>query len=286
MNNIEEIKRQNQFDSFTKMYAYVAGALLENGKRGEQAVREALIRYGEERGNRLRMLHMEKGIKTNLKSLCRAENCCGEDPRFYRKSVKDTEEVQLFEVYSCPMEHMWRMLGSEKAGMLYCEEVVHAMMRTYTCGKGQGNLSDLMTCERDNFCRFSLYYRPANLDEEQKSRSFGEMGQALIMPSYDINENFIRLYYYLLSSAKEFMGQDGIRAVAAGLNRLAKDLVKALKKEASHVDRILDDKFMEDFFPLELNMENEALWEQYSGHDAKKLLWVNLIRTLTHELNL
>lgn len=286
MNNIEEIKEQNQFDCFIKMYAYIAGALLENGKRGEQTVREALIRYGEDRGHRLRTLHIEIGIKTNLKALCQAENCCGEDPRFYRKSVKDMEEVQLWEVYSCPMVHMWRTLEAQKAGMLFCEEVVHAIVRAYTCGKGQANLSDRMTCERDTFCRFSLYYRSANLDEEQRNRSFGEGGQAPVMPSYDINENFIKLYYFLLSSAKDIMGQEGIRAVAAGLKRLAEDLVRALKKEASHVDRLLDEKFMRDFFPLQLDMEKEVLWEQYSAHDAEKLLRVNLMRTLYHELNL
>lgn len=286
MNNIEEIKGQKQFDCFINMYARIAVSLLENGKRGERAVREALIKYGEDRADRLRKQHIEEGIKTNLKSLCQEENCCGEDPRFYKRSVKDTTEVQIWEVYSCPMEHMWRTLGCQKAGRLYCEEGIHAMVRAYTCGKGQANLSNLMTCERDTFCRFSLYYRPANLDGEQKERSFGQDSTALVVPSYNINDNFIRLYYFLVSSAKEILGQDGICSVAAGLKRLCEDLSGELKKEAAHVDRKLDERFMEDFFPLKLEPEKEILWERYSDNDAEKLLSVNLIQPLKNMLNL
>lgn len=286
MNNIEEIKGQNQFDCFIKMYSYIAATLLENGgKRGERAVREALQKYGEDRGKRLREDHMEKGIKTNLASLLHGENCCGEDPRFFRNIIKDTEQVQLWEVYSCPLEHMWRQLGSGKAGSFYCEECVHAMVKAYTGGKGQANLSDRMTCDRDTYCCFSLYYRPANLDEHQKELSFGDGLKINETSSYNIGENFIRLYYYLLGSAKEMMGQEGVSSVAAGLKALEEDVAKALKKEADHIDYPLNQEFMKDYFPISTSGE-EALWEQYSGNDAKRLLIVNLLHPLEKDLDL
>lgn len=286
MNNIEEIKGQNQFDCFIKMYSYVANAILDTcGNRGERAVRNALQNYGEDRGENLRKLHLEQGIKTNLSSLMAAENCCGEDPRFFRSTVRATEQVQLWEVYSCPLEHMWRSMNSKRAGSFYCEECVHSMVKAYTGGKGQANLSDRMTCGRDTYCRFSLYYRPANLDEEQKQESFGPEGNNA-EKVYEVKVHFIKLYYYLLKEASEILGQEGINAVAVGLRGLAEDMEKALKTEADHVGRSVDRRFLEEFFPVETEMGKETLWEEYSANDAERLLRTNLIRPLEKALDL
>lgn len=287
MNNIEEIKWQNQFDCFIKMYTYVAGTILEIcGNRGEKAVRSALQKYGEERGEKLRRDHMNRNIKTNLSSLMAAENCCGEDPRFFRKSVKSTEQVQLLEVYSCPLEHMWRRMKSEKIGSLYCEECVHSMVKAYTCGKGQANLSDRMTCERDTYCRLSLYYRPANMDEEQRNSSFGLMDGEKAEPAYGICENFVKLYCHLLGEAGELLGQDGINAVAMGLRKLTKDMEEALRSEADHIGHPVDRSFYKEYFPVGLEKWEEQTWKGYSENNAARLLRVNFIHPLETALNL
>ena len=286
MNNIEEIKGQNQFDCFIKMYTHVANEILDTcGTRGERAVRNALQKYGEDRGKSLRKAHREQGIKTNLSALMAAENCCGEDPRFFRNTVDATQQVQLWEVYSCPLAHMWRRMKSERAGSFYCEECVHSIVKAYTGGKGQANLSDRMTCERDTYCRFSLYYRPSNLDEEQKNESFGPEEAGKAEPVYVVKEHFIKLYYYLLKEAAELLGQEGINAVAGGLRRLAKDMEETLKIEADHVGRPVDREFLRDFFPVETE-KKEALWEEYASNDARNLLMINLIRPLENALNL
>lgn len=287
MNNIEEIKGQNQFDCFIKMYTYLTNAILCTcGNRGERAVRNALQKYGEDRGGKLRKAHLEQGIKTNLSSLMAAENCCGEDPRFFRNTVEASQQVQLWEVYSCPLEHMWKRMNSGKAGSFYCEECVHSLVKAYTGGKGQANLSDRMTCERDTYCRFSLYYRPANMDEEQKSESFGPEGSPEAEPVYSVKEHFIKLYYYLLKEAAELLGKDGINAVAAGLRMLAKDMEEVLKTEADHIGQPVSREFLEEFFPVETEAHKEKLWEEYSANNAEKLLWINFIRPLEKALNL
>ena len=55
MNNLEEIKFQNKFDYFAKMYGFIARSMMEaGGKRGERAVREAVIRYGRDLGEGIR----------------------------------------------------------------------------------------------------------------------------------------------------------------------------------------------------------------------------------------
>lgn len=176
MNSLDEIKEQSKFDCFARMYGYIAEAVMKaGGNRGERAVREAVIRYGEELGKRIRREILERGGHTDLAAMCRAQHCCGEDPRFCRHTVRDERESQMFEVYSCPMETAWRKTGCLRAGAIYCEECVHAAVRGYTGGKGQANLSNYMTCSRDFFCRFSVYLRPANLDEAQRRECFGEM---------------------------------------------------------------------------------------------------------------
>ena len=85
MNNLEEIKFQNKFDYFAKMYGFIARSMMEaGGKRGERAVREAVIRYGRDLGEGIRKAYLELGKKTNLHTLFQMEPCCGTDPRFKR----------------------------------------------------------------------------------------------------------------------------------------------------------------------------------------------------------
>ena len=178
MNNLEEIKFQNKFDYFAKMYGFIARSMMEaGGKRGERAVREAVIRYGRDLGEGIRKAYLELGKKTNLHTLFQMEPCCGTDPRFKRNIIKDTEEVQLQEVYHCPLAEVWKREDCTEAGRCYCEELAHSLLDAYTDGRGQANVSNSMTCDRDFFCRFAFYLRPANMDEDQKEQCFGNRGE-------------------------------------------------------------------------------------------------------------
>lgn len=272
MNSLEEIKSQNKFDCFVKMYGYIAQAVLDaGGNRGERAVREAVIRYGSELGENLYKLHTENGKRTNLHTLLAAENCCGEDPRFHRHPVKDTEQVQLYEVFGCPLETIWRKDGCTQAGKLYCEECVHSLLKSYTHGKGQANVSNMMTCERDSFCRFALYLRPANMDEEQKEQCFGagREKEADERKEYRTEEHFLLLYGHLAAAAEEVLGLDGTAALIRGLNRLADSTALSLVKEAERTGEVLNGEFVRKYFPLEL--ENRIEYPQ--GFELKSDVW-------------
>jgi len=272
MNSLEEIKSQNKFDCFVRMYGYIAQAILDaGGSRGERAVREAVIRYGNELGENLQKVHVESGRKTNLHTLLADGTCCGEDPRFYRNTVKDTEQVQLYEVFCCPMETIWRKDGCTQAGRLYCEEYVHSLLKTYTNGKGQANVSNMMTCERDSFCRFAMYLRPANMDEEQREMCFGGelLNQTKQNMEYQIEEHFLLLYGHLAAAAEEFLGLDGTAALAKGLDRLAESTATALVSEAERTGESLDGHFVKNYFPLEL----EGRMEYPQGFELKSDAW-------------
>lgn len=288
MNSLHEIKMQSRFDSFVKMYGCIAEAIIAaGGNKGERAVREAVIRYGREKGEILRQAVLESGKSANLRTILYQEQCCGEDPRFFRKTIKDTEEVQMFEVYSCPMEYIWRKNGWSRAGSIYCEEYIHALIKAYTQGKGQANLSNHMTCDRDFFCRFSLYLRPANLDELQKKECFeGTPAEEQRLKGRDTekerkkeSENFLCLYHHLYWGAKEYLGLDGMSAVSKGLDKLYTDLKDALRKKAEHTGEEVSAEFLEKYFPLPLQIADEE-----NNKEEDQLLEIHLTRRLFREL--
>lgn len=315
MNSLHEIKEQSKFDCFARMYGYIAEAVIEaGGNRGERAVREAVVRYGEELGKRLRREILERGGHTDLAAMRRAQHCCGEDPRFCRHTVRDERESQMFEVYSCPMEAAWRKTGCLRAGAIYCEECIHAAVRGYTGGKGQANLSNYMTCSRDFFCRFSVYLRPANLDEEQRRECFGEMEEEEPLAfgrterdgnssaartgkaektkaknacreeeergkdsgAFSIERNFLSLYRCLYDAARELLGMDGSAAVLSGLDRLCRDEKRSLRLKADHTGETLNQEFIRAYFP--------ALQER-GDSEAERLLSLHLTKRIFREAN-
>ena len=273
-------------ERFAKMYGFIARSMMEaGGKRGERAVREAVIRYGRDLGEGIRKAYLELGKKTNLHTLFQMEPCCGTDPRFKRNIIKDTEEVQLQEVYHCPLAEVWKREDCTEAGRCYCEELAHSLLDAYTDGRGQANVSNSMTCDRDFFCRFAFYLRPANMDEDQKEQCFGNRGEESGRSGqYPVEDRFLLLYGHLAAAAEEFLGQDGLAALADGLDQFLEDAVKTLKKEAEHTGSALDDSFVSLYFPVEIPGQTQECREESSGAAAFRLLESRLVSRLRKKL--
>lgn len=296
MYNLEEIKLQNQHDCYSRMYMFVADSINDiGGRKAEGVLREAVRRFGEDRGDTLREQHIKENIKTNLYSLFAKGGDAGHDPRFRQEIIREDSQVRIWEVFTCPMADMWNKNGKSKIGSCYCEEFMHAYVKAYTKGKGQTNISTILTCPRDNHCRFSEYYRPANLDEEQKKQSFEENEQDSNLKAAVKNEKefkkavnmmFIKLYYYLLGTAKEKMGDDGVSAVAIGLRKLAVASAEILKIQADHTGNPVNEAFVDRNFPLLLNTDDEPLWKQYDKNEAKTILKTSYLDPLKAYLEL
>lgn len=290
MYNLDEIKLQNQQDCLSRMYMEVAGSILDNaGRKAEGIIREAVRRFGADRGNELKKKHIENHIKTNLLSLFTIGCDCKEDPRVRKNIIEQNEQVRLWEVYTCPMADMWNKSDKSKLGSFYCEECTHALVNSYTEGKGQTNLSNILTCKRDNFCRFSVYFRPANLTDEKKELCFGENNTTNIEEvdfKQGVNSSFIKLYYYLLEVSEERLGEEGICAVALGLRKLVQSTANAIAKQADHTGNPVDEKFIDKNFPLNINSNKEPLWESYNNHNAKELIDINFLIPLRKQLDI
>lgn len=295
MNNIEEIKHQTQFDCFGAMYACLAIELVKwGGVNGERALREGVRSYGEEKGWLLRERHTRDGTAVNLHSLIRQQRCCGEDPRFHLDVKQDTGQVQTWEVYSCPLQRIWSQYDCEKEGGYYCEELVHAVVKAYTQGKGQANLSNRKTCERDDFCLFALYYRPSNVSGLQKNQSFGRIGLESEVEKEPLKgggefrgmkKDFLGLYRAILGAAQDCMGMEGVAAVTAGLGKLTKETAGLLISIADRTGNRLDVEFMEQYFPLALDAEN---MKNTIGRNDQymEMIVLNFIQPLLTKLNI
>ncbi|HHW27005.1 MAG TPA: L-2-amino-thiazoline-4-carboxylic acid hydrolase [Firmicutes bacterium] len=293
MDNIHEIPLQNQQDCWAMLYMHLCASMVEYcGQRAKGAIREAVRRLSEDRGRTLRESHLAAGAKTNLKTLYGGFDCLP-DPRVRQTILAETDQVRLWEVYTCPVADLWVKAGHRDLGLCYCEEYQHALLKAYTGGKAQVNLSALLTCDRDNHCRFSVYYRRANLSDAQLKESFSEPGQSgsevvPTSPSFrdGLNALSIKTYYYLLEVAEERFGKDGVVAVTAGLRELAAALAPVLKTHADDTLNTCDRDFLRENFPLALETDSESLWAQYSGHNAPLLLQVNLLDRLKKALGL
>ena len=112
MHSENELGYQTRSDGFGILYGEIAGALIERcGRNGMGIVRKAVATYGKKKGKRLREQYMGSGVRTDLHNLMAAEDGCWKDPRTLKKTVRDTPEAQLWEIYSCPLEKNWRDRG-------------------------------------------------------------------------------------------------------------------------------------------------------------------------------
>lgn len=295
MYNITEIKDQNRQDCLSMLYMYLSRSLVDCCGRGaEGAVREAVRRMGEEWGRSIRKKHVAAGVKTNLVGLYNVGLEYRTDPRMYEELIKESEEVRLWEIRTCPMADLWNKAGEGDLGLWYCEEFQHGLVAGYTDGRGQMNQSTFLTCRRDNHCRFSAYLRAANLEGTQRAESFAAEGESPAAPrplkdvdfAEGIRTQFVKLYYHILASAEERYGSEGVSAVALGLRRMADVMVPIMKRHADDTLLPCDGAFLKLNFPIALNASEDEIWRQYDGHDARKIMQTNLLDRLANRLGL
>ena len=256
-------------------------------------IREAVRRLGKDRGIALRDAHLAAGLKTNLISLYNSCQDFCPDPRFRDEVLVEEEQWRIWEIYTCPMADMWNNLGEGAIGNLYCEENQHAMVAAYTDGLGKTNLSKVLTCKRDNCCRFSAYFREADMSPEQAKASLPHRDPDYRAPeSIPENASFsegikaltIKTYYYLLEVAKERFGSEGVCAVSIGLQNWAKFMIPELARHAKCTLNACNADFAAANFPLALDSKEDALWSDYDKNDARELMQIQMLDPIRNSL--
>lgn len=279
-------------DNYTLMYSFISRELLNTfGIDGERAVREATRRYGRDRGETSRDIHLSLGVKINMQSLFSVRPDLPPDPRFRREKQALNPEERVSHTLVCPMADIWKAYGEREIGRIYCEEFHPACYRHYAYDLSHVHLAKTLTQENDDYCAFNVVLRAQDVPDELKPNCFAEYDIEYQQPDIpdvapDGKRGFetlsIKLYYYLLETAVEAFGESGAAAVENGLRKLANDCATRAMATALEYQLPVDSKLISDTIPFSLTSDME-LWDKYQGNRALERLdtcFVPVIREL------
>jgi len=300
MNTIREIDLQNQQDFYTYLYIETGKSLLDVCGRGAEGVIRAAVRgMSEERGRKIRAFYEEENIKANLQNLYAGPFFCSTDPRVRQEILSETEEVRLWEVFTCPMALVWQHEGCNELGMYFCEENQRGLIKGFTEGVGQLNLTKKLTCSRtngtrpDNHCRFSAYFRMANLPREKRDRCFTGYcidGPKAEIPEADfrtlMKEQSISYFIWLVKEAAEAFGEEGRCAIAIGLRNLAARMNDLMLWHAEATLKACTKEFVYRNIPVAHSAEKDDMWNEADAGTAKILFQKNFLDVLNKSLRL
>ena len=280
-----EIKLQNKQDAFSAMYHHICQSIFFfcGYYDGEGVIRRAIRTAGTQSGEEQLEKLRHANVSTNLSNLYHVGVDSAIDPRIRANIIFDEKDRQIFEIYTCPLADYWKRHGGEKAGMIFCEEYNLARINAYTESNGQMNLSKKLSDPRDCFCRFSIYFRQANLPKERAEEAFGTNSkneQPVSSLSFDeaITKLTINVYCNLYSAAKSAFSMQGVLAIGKGLESWANVTVDSLKTQAKNTLCIVNDDFIKHNFPLAIDGSDEV-WAKFSA-DAKILMQKTVLSVL------
>lgn len=285
MYSFGEIQFQNQQDCFTDLLLTLGKNLMSvTGRKGEIIIRRAVQNFGLYMGKKVQEKLVEEGKLPNLKELVQQEDTFS-DPRFRIFPIRTRQQELWVEVHTCPIADYMKNFDATDIGIMFCEEFCHAFFKGYSNEKAQANLSKVLMGPYDNHCRFSVYYRPANLEAEQREKVFDPdttTEEAKLPPQNTLHhteklqEAYLILFGCLCDTAEEIAGTEGLCAVAMGLRELAGKQRTALEKWAAARRRECDEAFIEENYPVSLKEEQKIL-SVYLSEEQEKLFRENFL---------
>jgi hypothetical protein len=210
-----------------------------------------------------------------------------------RTIALEAGEVDL--VYEVETADIWKKYNAKHLGRIYCEEFHIACYEAFSFGKMKVNLARSLTQDGDDRCVFNHTYRPENLTEEERRLSFEEYDEGYTRPDISMpkpqgkpgfNMLWVKMYYYLLESAVEHMGDWGRVLVGNGLRKAAVEQANVFAKQAAATERYVDRLYIQQHLPLNMCIEEEPLWDTYDKYGAKQLLIDCFYRPFLREVKL
>lgn len=296
MNRYEELKMASLQDGWVLLIGYMIKQLMdEGGFEGEVAAREAIRRFGVDRGLTNRKRLEENNVKVNLATLfCEGRDRPGE-PRFIEVHTYEEEEDFAIFTHICSMADVWKEHGLKPYGRIYCEEFHIANYEAFSYGYAKINLARSLTQDGDDRCVFNHTFRPENMPPELRKKCFAKCDPGYVPPKETwpkpqgkkgFDMLWIKTYYYLLECAVEQFGELGKVMVGNGLRTIAAKRGKALVALAESTDRTIDQQFLEDHVSIFLDFESNPLWEQYGKYDSLNLVKQHFYLPLLKEVGL
>ena len=204
------------------------------------------------------------------------------DPRFKRELQTLSPQERISHTLFCPMAAIWESHGQKEIGRIYCEEFHPACYGEYGYGYTSVNLARTQTQENDEYCSFRVILRPADLPAKLRATCFADFDPDYHEPPYDPQlclsgkDGFemlsIKLYYYLLATAMEQIGEECIPVIESALKKLSAETALLLEAVAGECHRSIDDAFIYENVPISRCYESRArFWRGYDGYDAQAL---------------
>ena len=287
----------NLADSYTLLYGFIAGSIIENcGLKGEAAVRESTRQFGYDRAENTRRKHLAVGAKINMLNLFTLYHDLPGDPRFRRELQEINPQERVSHTLVCPMADIWKEYGQMAIGRIYCEEFHPACYSHYAFDQTRVNLSKTLTQEGDEYCDFNVILRPEQIAPELRKECFAEYDPDYVQPEFPKEEAdgktgfaslSVKLYYYLLKCAAEQLKEEGVQAVRQGLREFARATADLFLKRAAEDQIKVDGAYLKDNFPLDMDVEaDEKLWENYAGFGSRQEYESCFVRPLKEALGL
>jgi len=160
--------------SFAELYHTIASALVtQYGFQGKETLRRCIRHYGTRLGQLRRELLTRAGQKTNLKHVfdCGWGIPCSDGA--VREWTERSEQQIRVNVLSCPFAQIW-LEANPELGHAFCEEFYPAYVKAATDPNTQVNVGKTLLNEGDEFCQFSCYLRPSNLEPQRRQACFAE----------------------------------------------------------------------------------------------------------------
>lgn len=214
-------------DQWAALYLQMARDLAAcHGVEGKAVIREGVRKFAAAMARERRAALLSAGCKANLETFfsCGFGLPCGD--RTQKEWIRHTEQEMFVNIAACPYAACW---GGEnhEIGRMFCEEYYPALVHAGTSEKAQINLGHTMLSGRDDYCRLSIYLRPANLPAPQRGECFPAFDPASPSPGHELayTPDFARQKLLLIDSflgaAGERAGEECVQAICAAVRAYA-----------------------------------------------------------------
>lgn len=225
MNHVVKPCDNRAQDQWAALYLQMARALaLRHGVEGRAVVREGVRKFAATVARERRAALLSAGCKANLETFfsCGFGLPCGD--RTQKEWIRHTEQELFVNIAACPYAACW---GGEnhEIGRMFCEEFYPALVHAGTSEKAQINLGHTMLSGRDDYCRLSIYLRPANLPAAQRAECFPAFDPDAPAPGHalDYTPDFAREKLLLIDSFLCAAGERSVEECAQTIRAAVRD---------------------------------------------------------------
>ena len=214
-------------DQWATLYLHMAAELVHRHPlEGKAIVREGIRKFAAKTAQERREALFAAGCKANLETFFSHGFGlpCGD--RTQKEWIRHTEQELFVNIAACPYAECWNG-ETHEIGRMFCEEFYPSLVHAGTSENAQVNLGHTVLDGRSDYCRLSIYLRPANLSAAQRPLCFPEFDLESPAPARaldyipDFAPQKTRLITAFLLAARERGSEDCLNTIHAAVQSYA-----------------------------------------------------------------